>query len=84
MTVRDLLKRTPFRLAATFSLFFLTTVGLPDSGTGAEEYLVALVVEVGALGNAVELGESVIGVAELVPARNLDVLHVGDTLGGAA
>jgi signal transduction histidine kinase len=26
MTVRDLLKRTPFRLAATFSLFFLTTV----------------------------------------------------------
>lgn len=26
MTVRDLLKRTPFRLAATFSLFFITTV----------------------------------------------------------
>jgi hypothetical protein len=24
--VRDLLKRTPFRLAATFSLFFITTV----------------------------------------------------------
>jgi signal transduction histidine kinase len=26
MTIRDLLKRTPFRLAATFSLFFITTV----------------------------------------------------------
>lgn len=26
MTVRDLLKRTPFRLAATFSLFFITTI----------------------------------------------------------
>jgi signal transduction histidine kinase len=26
MTIRDLLKRTPFRLAATFSLFFITTI----------------------------------------------------------
>ncbi|WP_045834817.1 HAMP domain-containing sensor histidine kinase [Hyphomicrobium sp. 99] len=26
MTARDLLKRTPFRLAATFSLFFITTI----------------------------------------------------------
>jgi len=26
MTIRDLLKRTPFRLAVTFSLFFITTV----------------------------------------------------------
>ncbi|MFT3732545.1 MAG: ATP-binding protein [Hyphomicrobium sp.] len=26
MTVRDLLKRTPFRLAVTFSLFFITTI----------------------------------------------------------
>jgi signal transduction histidine kinase len=26
MTIRDLLRRTPFRLAATFSLFFITTV----------------------------------------------------------